>query len=108
MPSRVRVAAYQGPEPAGPAAALAAIEDVAREAAERGARVLCLPECYLTGYFTDADAARPHAIALDSERFRRVLAKLSALPTSLVVGFVEAAGGALFNSAAVISQGPLP
>lgn len=104
----LRVAAYQGAEQPDLVAALDKIAAVASAAAARQAEIVCFPECFLTGYFTDAESAAPHAIAFDGEAFDRVLSHLASVGPTLIVGLVErVANGSLFNTAAVIAQGQL-
>lgn len=104
----MRIAAAQTPEfredLPGAVAYLAGVMDDARR---QGAGLLCLPEGFLQGYLTEAEAARRHALDLASPAFAAVLDQLPRDAPSTVVGLIEADGEALYNTAAVIAGGTL-
>lgn len=87
--------------------ALALIERHAREAQRRGARLVCFPEAFLQGYALDSHYVEEVAIDLESPAFRGILETLRDLEPVLVVGLIERAGPAFYNSAAVIERGTL-
>lgn len=72
-----------------------------------GVDILCLPECFLTGYFRDPSEAAENSISLDSSLFESILADLSGFDPLLIVGLIERAQTGLFNSAVVIEKGQL-
>jgi predicted amidohydrolase len=75
----------------------------AAAAATAGAVLLAFPEGFLQGYVADPAAARRVALDLGSAAFAGLLARLPEQGPVLVVGLIEAADGALFNTAAVIA-----
>lgn len=102
----MRVAAAQAPDLRDDVeAALAYVIDTARRAMDEGARLLCFPEAFLQGYLRAPDAARRVAIAIDSPDFRSILRCLPAPSPVIVLGMIERAGGAIFNTAVVIRDG---
>lgn len=72
-----------------------------------GVDILCLPECFLTGYFRTSDLAATNSIDLESVRFASVLAELREYESTLILGLIERTESGLFNSAVVIEQGEL-
>lgn len=72
-----------------------------------GIDILCLPECFLTGYFREPDRVVQNSVELDSASFASVLAELSRYEPTLVLGLIERTESGLFNSAAVIERGRL-
>lgn len=101
----MRIAAAQTPEfREDTAGALAYLAGVAAQAQAAGARLLCLPEGFLQGYLTDAEAARRNALDLSSSAFAALLAHLPESAPMIVVGLIEAEGDKLYNTAAVIHR----
>jgi len=84
--------------------ATAYLAEVAGQAREVGARLLCLPEGYLQGYLTDSELARRHALNLSSDRFSGLLKELPESAPMIVVGLIETDGDHLYNTAAVIHR----
>lgn len=83
---------------------LAAIGD-ALDGDEPGPHLIVLPELATSGYvFADADEARSLALRADDARLLELAGRLSP-QTVAVVGFCEADGDRLFNSALVIGAG---
>lgn len=104
-PDTVRIAAVQAPEfREDVAAAFAYLVDVTKVAIEAGVRLVCWPEGFLQGYLTEEEAARRNAIDLASPRFSELLRRLPENAPMIVLGLVEAEGGTLYNTAAVIHQ----
>jgi len=100
----LRIAAAQTPEfREDVAGATAYLVDVANEAQASGVRLLCLPEGFLQGYLTNHEAAHRNALDLSSPRFSDLLRRLPERAPMIVVGVIEADGGDLYNTAAVIS-----
>lgn len=69
--------------------------------------ICCFPECFLTGYPDQAEAARKGAFAIDSPQMMAVLDKSSRFEAAFIVGFNELRGPDLYNTAAVIHKGHL-
>lgn len=101
----IRVAAAQTPEfREDIPGALAYLAEVMERAEREGASLLCLPEGFLQGYLTDADAARRNALDLNSASFLSLLRQLPEDAPTTVVGLIEMAAGNLYNTAVVISR----
>jgi len=99
----LRVAAAQTPEfREDVPGALAYLAGVMEQAHLERASLLCLPEGFLQGYLTDGDAARRNALDLRSPRCAHLLNQLPECAPTTVVGLIEAEGGDLYNTAAVI------
>ena len=104
----LRVGACQPPEIlADTEAALAWIEDFARQGAEQNVDLLLLPECFLQGYLFDPDHVSRHAMDFTSLAFTAVLRRLAPIEATVVVGVIETEQGRYFNTAAVITGGRL-
>lgn len=67
----------------------------------------CLPEGFFTGYYADEQLARKHALDVNEEAFAEWLEMTVGYSVTVIVGFNELAGVALFDSAAVIENGSL-
>jgi predicted amidohydrolase len=104
----VRIAAAQTPEYREnvEAALSCAAEFVARAEAE-GASLLCFPEGFLQGYFTDEAPARQNALDLASPAFEAVLNRLPKTGPKIVMGLIEVEDARLFNTAIVVDRGTL-
>jgi predicted amidohydrolase len=104
----LRVGACQVPEILGDIeSALACIEDFARQADERSADLMVLPECFLQGYLVEEEHVRRHALDLRSAQFASVLRRLERIEQTLVFGVIEQRGGRYFNAAVVVARGVL-
>jgi len=102
----VKIASCQTPDIRNDvSAATLLIEEFATEAQQRGAHLICFPECFLQGYTSDREACNEIAIDLGSPTFNVMLRSLSRIETVIVVGLVERAGRFLYNSAVVIEKG---
>lgn len=78
------------------------------ERAEReGVQIVCFPECFLTGYQDNEEMTRKHAFPVDSPRMRAVLERTRGFDPTLIVGFNEARGDDLYNTALVARRGAL-
>ena len=102
--SNMRIAAVQMDVSIGqPEANLAAMLAKLQEAAVAGAKLICFPECALTGYCFDSVAeALPFAQTLPgpaTERFAQVCGDLDVF---VVFGLLEKDGDRLFNAAALV------
>jgi predicted amidohydrolase len=104
----LRVGACQTQEFLGDVeAALACIEDFARQADAQGVDLLLFPECFLQGYLVEEEHLRNHALDLRSPEFAAVLRRLGRIEQTLVLGVIELHDGRYFNSAVVVAQGAL-
>jgi 5-aminopentanamidase len=100
----VRIAAYQAPLlPGGSMAALEMIRERVRQCERDGVDILLCPEGVLGGLADDV--ARPSEIAIEVANLGGVLQPLSSATVTTIVGFTEAGGGALYNSAAIYARG---
>ena len=69
--------------------------------------IVCLPECFLTGYHRTPNEASAHSIDLDSTLFSRLMSELSEFEPTLILGLIERTESGLFNSAAIVERGQL-
>jgi predicted amidohydrolase len=88
-------------------AALARLAEMARQADDAGARLLCFPEGFLQGYLIDEAAARRNALDLASPAFAAVLRRFPTTGPMIVMGIIESDDGQLFNTAVVVDRGVL-
>lgn len=79
-------------------------EGLKRADAER-ADIVSFPECFLTGYPDNEEAARKGAFATDSEKMAKVLDVTSRHEALAIVGFNELRGSDLYNTAVVVHRG---
>ncbi|MGH3313373.1 MAG: carbon-nitrogen hydrolase family protein [Streptomyces sp.] len=105
----LRAALLQGPAgaPRTVADGLAALDDAARRAAARGARLLVTPELSLTGYALGdrvADLAEP----ADGPSARAVARIAAAHGVAVVYGYPERSGDAVHNSVQLIGPDGTP
>lgn len=78
-------------------------ENAIRHAANRGAALVVLPECYLTGYVTSSrEQAFSIAIAPDGSEIQSLVHSCRQLGMHAIVGFLERVGTQFFNSAVVL------
>lgn len=95
----MRLALWQGNSPNGDLdRALVETETALTAAAAMGAAALVLPEAWLPGYNQPDIPAR--ALTLDSPPLQRLSDMAKAAETTLVVGYAERDGEAVYNSAA--------
>ncbi|THD82363.1 nitrilase [Aliigemmobacter aestuarii] len=94
----MRIALWQGPSPAGNVAAgVAALVPMIRAAGAAGASVLVAPEVWLPGYNHGQVAQK--ALAATAPALDELAAACRAAGCGLVLGYAEAADGAVWNSA---------
>jgi len=73
------------------------------KAAERGADLVVLPECMLSGYAYDSRAqAMPHALPIDDSLFTQLAQVAATHNLHLTLGFLEKDASRLFNASALI------
>lgn len=93
------------PSPDQPAANLATVERLARDAVDDGARLVVFPELCLLGYWhlrrQTPERLRELAEPADGPLVSKVLALAQELDAGIGVGFLEEADGTLFNAYAV-------
>ena len=104
--TRLRVALGQINATVGDLSGNAArIAAAVRSAREAGADIVALPELAVTGYPPEDLVLRPQFVADNARALGEVVGDSAGI--AVVTGFVEEAGGGLFNSAAVMSDGEL-
>ncbi len=104
-PRQVTVAAIQMSCGWDGAANIARAEELVREAARRGARIILLPELFETPYFCIEQDARHLKLARpveDNSAVRHFSAVARELGVVLPISFFERAGPAYFNSIAIL------
>ncbi len=83
------------------------IREFGARAEQRGADLVCFPECFLQGYVTDAHLVSRLAIDLASPGFDDWLEETRTLEPTLVIGVIERSGTDFFNTAIVVRSGVL-
>lgn len=86
----------------------ASLAEIRRElswAQEEALDVICLPECFLTGYCRTPEEASAHSIDLDSGLFSRLMSELRQFDPVVILGLMERSGSELFNSAVIVERG---
>lgn len=68
---------------------------------------LCLPEGFLTGYYSDENLARENSLEVESTIFEEWLKEFKQCSTTVIMGFNEKHKDAIFDSAAIVEQGQL-
>jgi len=82
---------------------LEAIRARLREAADKGAKLVILPECALPGYcFESKDEAMPHAEPIPGPSTRTLAEDCAKRNVFAVVGLLETASGKLYNACTLI------
>lgn len=102
----MKVAIFQGPESARDVAGnLALMAEVAKDAAAAGARLLILPEMFLTGYHIGPDAVAQLAETASGPSAERSAAIARETGIALLYGYPEhGADGRVFNAALLIDR----
>ena len=104
----LRIAAYQAAAPAKSIEGqLEVIKRVLQSADGKGIDIVCFPEGFLTGYYSDRETAQLRSLECKGALFSKVLAELAPFSAAAILGFNERFEGNLFNSVAVIEQGTL-
>ena len=104
----ITIAAYQGPVVfEDPEANLKAVEAALKEAESADCSIVCFPETFLHGYFSDPEWARKNAVSLNGEYFQSVLERLAGYRATIILGLNELRGDDLYNTAVVIHDGKL-
>lgn len=101
----MRIALFQGPEQSADVAHnLERLATVAHAAAERKARLLILPEMFLTGYNIGKDTTHRLAEPVDGPTAQRAAAIARKTGLALLYGYPERAGDAVYNAAQLIDR----
>ena len=66
---------------------------------------MSFPECFLTGYPDKEEVARKAAFAVDSPPMMKLLDRTAKFEATYIVGFSEARGTDLYNTAAIVQKG---
>ena len=99
----MKLALWQGHSPAGDVAAgVAALVPMIHAAGAAGAPVLVAPEVWLPGY--NHGAIPQQALSADAPALAELAAACRAAGCGLVLGYAEAAEGAVWNSAVYLDQ----
>lgn len=95
------LAIWQGASVSGNVAAnLSQIKEIAQEAAKTEADILVFPECYLTGYYNEADLSEV-ALQVDDHCMSTLVSLAEKLRITLIIGAYELTEAGLYNSAFV-------
>ena len=78
-------------------------------AGEKGADLVVMPECMLSGYaFDSREQALPNALSLDDQAFNTIAQAAAKYQLMVTLGFLEIDGNKLYNAAALVGpDGPL-
>ena len=102
----LRIAAYQSQ---GPVTSIQTqvevIKDVLQKADRQSIDIVCFPEGFLTGYYSDQTTAKQLSLDRQEPYFLEILSKLSVFSAVAILGFNERVGEDLYNSVAVIEKG---
>ena len=82
---------------------LATVFDRIEQAGQKGADLVVMPECMLSGYAYDSrEAGLEQAVTLENEIFQQIAAATVKHNLHVTLGFLEKAGEKLFNASALI------
>ncbi len=84
-----------------------AIIGLMRKAAERKARIVVFPELCVTAYTCGDLFLQPELLRAADRELRRIVEYSAEAPVTAIVGLPVAAGNAIYNCAAVVSQGEI-
>ena len=84
---------------------LAKVVEGLKRADKDRVEVVSFPECFLTGYPDREEVARKSAFAVDSPQVMKLLDATGKFEATYVVGFNEARGKDLYNTAVVVQKG---
>jgi predicted amidohydrolase len=102
----MRIGACQTPEILGNTdMAIHVVQDLAGHAERAVVDLLLFPECFLQGYLVTESHVHSQALDVDSSDFAAILARVARIQPMLVLGMIERAAGAYYNTAVVISNG---
>ncbi|WP_426503487.1 carbon-nitrogen hydrolase family protein [Dactylosporangium sp. McL0621] len=102
----LRIGACQTPEILGDVdAAVGVVWDFAAQAYAESVDLLLFPECFLQGYLGTERHVRGQALDVDGAEFAAVLRRLARVRPMLVLGMIERAGDACYNTAVLIGEG---
>ena len=104
--SYLHIAAFQGrPIEGNIDVAVQKAVEISKLADMQNIEILCLPECFLTGYFEKESEARKHSIDLKDTMFAKILDCFKGIKTTVILGLNESEGNKLFNTVVVIEDG---
>lgn len=102
----LRVASYQGLISEGNIDKnLATAHQVMTHSHNNCIDVVCMPECFLHGYFSSHEEAMRHSISLKSSAFDNLCAQFKHYSPTLIIGLNEKDGEHIYNTAVVIENG---
>ena len=79
------------------------VTELLESAIAKGANLIVMPECMLSGYaFDSRENAWPHALSLDDDIFQHIGQTLGKTGAYATLGFLEKDGERLFNAAAMV------
>ena len=81
------------------------IKKILKKADQQGIDIVCFPEGFLTGYYSDRATAERLSFDLQEPYFSEILSELSVFSSVAVLGFNERVGEHLYNTVAVIEKG---
>lgn len=83
------------------------LQNILLQANSRQIDFLCLPEGFLTGYYSEESRARENSLEIGSHSFVNWLKEFENCSSTVIVGFNEQCMDDIFDSAAVIEKGEL-
>lgn len=89
-----------------PKRSLGLIKEYAFVAKDKGAKLICFPECFLQGYELNENTHKL-GIELSSDNFHDILNQLKDIKSVVIFGLIEEYQGRTFNTAVVINEGKL-
>ena len=104
----IKVGSYQGPSiEKEPYKALKKIQQILNQEKSNGLDILCLPECFLHGYFNSSSEARKYSINLNENFFQEVLSITKGYQTTIILGINEVDDSNIYNTAVILEDGRL-
>ncbi len=67
--------------------------------------ILCMPECYLQGYFDSYEDAQNNSINLQNDLFKSFCKSISKFKATLIIGLNEEDNNKIYSTAVVIDKG---
>lgn len=104
----LRVAAYQSQGPVTSIQTqIEVVKGILQRADQQGIDIVCFPECFLTGYYSDRATAERLSFNRQDPYFLEILSELSEFSAVAILGFNERVGELLYNSVTVIEKGTI-
>lgn len=102
----LNIAAYQGiPIEGDIEKALQRTIEIAKVADSQNIDILCLPECFLSGYFETKTNALANSIDLQSNFFNQILESFKDIKTTVLLGLNELSNDDIYNTVVIIENG---